>query len=93
MDMVHDITAEIFLPVMRTNALGPALITQAFLPLVQRSPSRKVIMNMSSSVGSVGYLWGQHKSTAGAAALSYSMSKAALNMLVRIRSPSRVEHT
>ena len=56
-----------------SNVAGPALITQVFVPLVERS-SRKVIVNTSSVMGSFG-------KDLGSVVASYGISKAALNML------------
>jgi NAD(P)-dependent dehydrogenase (short-subunit alcohol dehydrogenase family) len=62
---------------VETNVGGPALVTRTFIPLLERS-TRKVIVNISSTLGSIGMdLGGQHT--------MYSISKIALNMLVSIR--------
>ena len=60
--------------VFMTNVAGPAYISQLLLPLVEKS-RMKTIVNITSSVGSIG-------SDFGAINASYSISKAALNMLV-----------
>ena len=60
--------------VFRTNTLGPTFVSQRFLPLVERS-ARKTIINISSSLGSVGADLGTKYS-------SYAIAKAGLNMLV-----------
>jgi NAD(P)-dependent dehydrogenase (short-subunit alcohol dehydrogenase family) len=57
-----------------TNVVGPALMAQLFCPLVEKS-KRKVIVNTSSGIGSFG-------GDTGSIVASYSISKAALNMLV-----------
>ena len=57
-----------------TNVVGPAYIAQAFLPLVEKS-TKKTIVNVSSSGGSIA-------SDLGPTAVAYSVSKAAMNMLV-----------
>jgi len=57
----------------RSNVAGPALVAQVFLPLVEKS-KRKVIVNTSTTVGSFG-------KDMGTVVASYSISKAALNML------------
>ncbi|TDL20424.1 NAD-P-binding protein, partial [Rickenella mellea] len=57
----------------QSNVIGTALVSQAFLPLLEQG-NRKVIMNMSSGLGSLG-------SGFGPIDTSYSISKAALNML------------
>ncbi|XP_067390493.1 uncharacterized protein [Emydura macquarii macquarii] len=78
--------------VYTTNVSGPLLVTQAFLPLLQKaaqgsnlkglSCTKAAIINISSESGSIKnvYLWhlGQ--------AISYRCSKAALNMLTKCQS-------
>ena len=59
--------------VFRTNVAGPALLTKALLPLLRRG-SRKVVVNVSSSLGSLA-------GTSGGFSYAYCASKAALNML------------
>jgi NAD(P)-dependent dehydrogenase (short-subunit alcohol dehydrogenase family) len=56
---------------MRTNALGPLLVSQAFLPLLKKSP-RPRIVNVSSSGG-------QLDGGADGWAPAYCISKTALN--------------
>jgi NAD(P)-dependent dehydrogenase (short-subunit alcohol dehydrogenase family) len=59
--------------VFRTNVIGPALLTKALVPLLRRG-RRKVVVNISSSLGSLA-------STSGGFSYAYCASKAALNML------------
>ncbi|KOT90812.1 hypothetical protein ADK86_25055 [Streptomyces sp. NRRL F-5755] len=59
-----------------TNALGPALVLQRFIPLMDRSATPGVVMCLSSHRGSL-------ELTDGPGSISYAMSKAALNMLVK----------
>lgn len=59
---------------MESNVVGPALIAQHFLPLLKKG-GRKVIINMTSGLGSISKDLGPKCSI-------YSISKAALNMLV-----------
>lgn len=66
-----------FMATMRANVVGPALITAALLPLLRKG-RRGVVMNMSSTMGSIGSDMGLKMGT-------YSMSKAALNMMVRLK--------
>lgn len=64
---------------MRTfvaNVVGPALIAQTFLPLLEKG-ARKVIVNMSSGLASIG------QGGSAVKCATYSISKTALNMLVR----------
>lgn len=59
-----------------TNVLGPALVVQNFMPLLERAQNKKVVMNMSSGLGSLARV-----TNPGWAV--YSISKAAIGMLVR----------
>ncbi|KAH9852411.1 NAD-P-binding protein [Lenzites betulinus] len=77
-DTVFEIDPEATLSSFRTNALGPALVSQACLPLLKKSRSKK-ILHISSTSGSIGSL--ELTPTAYLSIPSYSMSKAALNML------------
>ncbi|KAF8133392.1 hypothetical protein EV363DRAFT_1162399 [Boletus edulis] len=56
-----------------TNVTGPALISRYLLPAIEKS-NRKVIMNMTSGLASIA-------SDHGPKGASYSISKAAVNML------------
>ena len=62
--------------VLQTNTIGPARVSQAFLPLVERG-GKKTIVNISSTMGSIG-------SDLNRGQMSYCISKTALNMLVRL---------
>lgn len=59
---------------VETNIGGPALVTRTFIPLLERS-TRKVVVNISSTLGSIGLDLGSQHTT-------YSISKMGLNMLV-----------
>ena len=59
------------------NTIGPALISQVYLPLLEKG-KRKTIVNVTSGLASVGLDLGSKCAT-------YSISKIALNMLVGIR--------
>ena len=63
-----------------TNILGPALTVQKFVPLLERAQDRRVVMNMSSGLGSLAQV-----TSPGWAV--YSISKAAVGMLVRSNCP------
>ena len=65
-----------FLDAFRANALGPALLTQRLLPLVE-SASQKKIMFLGSAAGSIGLL------QPPANLYAYRASKAALHLLAR----------
>jgi NAD(P)-dependent dehydrogenase (short-subunit alcohol dehydrogenase family) len=72
---VGQLNGEALVEVYRINAVGPALVTQAFAGLLARS-DRAVVLNLTSNLGSL----------AGVIAvgnIGYAMSKAALNMLTR----------
>ncbi|HVF73242.1 MAG TPA: SDR family oxidoreductase [Chthoniobacterales bacterium] len=65
------ITPEIFESTLRTNTLGPWLVTQAFVPLLQKGPEARVV-NVSSGGG-------QLEDGADGWAPAYCVSKTALN--------------
>ncbi len=62
-----------------TNVSGPTHVAQAFVGLVEKS-AKRTIVNISSTLGSMG-------ADPGAVHASYAVSKAGLNMLVRLLSP------
>jgi NAD(P)-dependent dehydrogenase (short-subunit alcohol dehydrogenase family) len=70
-----DLRAEPVLEVLRVNAVGPILVTQALAPLLAAAPS-SVVVNLSSGLGSIAGATGRGN-------VAYGMSKAALNMLTR----------
>src|SRR5262249_28283652 len=70
---VSSVTTDGMERVLRTNVVGPALLTKALLPMLRRG-RRKVVVNMSSSLGSL-------RLTPGGMSYAYDISKAALNML------------
>jgi NAD(P)-dependent dehydrogenase (short-subunit alcohol dehydrogenase family) len=69
---ILDTPPDIFEKTMRTNALGPLLVTQAVAPLLRRSKSARVV-NVSSGAGQI--------SSMTSYAPAYSISKAALNTI------------
>ncbi|KAI0716564.1 NAD-P-binding protein [Earliella scabrosa] len=71
--------------VFQTNVFGPAYISQVFLPLVEKS-AKKMFLHISSTRGSEG-------ADLGVDHASYSMSKAALNMLVYKQAKERPDIT
>ncbi|KAM5538362.1 hypothetical protein V8D89_007964 [Ganoderma adspersum] len=77
---VADLTA-----VFQTNVVGPAVLAQAFLPLVAKS-GKKTIVNVSSTLGSIGTDLGQ-------ICASYSVAKAGLNMLTSKQAKERPDIT
>ncbi|KAI0746808.1 C-factor [Daedaleopsis nitida] len=73
-DTGYTMDIDILERVLKTNVSAPAYISQVFLPLVEKS-EKKAVVNISSTMGS--------KTVGGTLerAASYSISKAALNML------------
>jgi NAD(P)-dependent dehydrogenase (short-subunit alcohol dehydrogenase family) len=65
------ITPDVFEQTMRTNALGPWLVAQAFVPLLKKSRAPRIV-NVSSGSG-------QLEDGADGWAPGYSVSKTALN--------------
>lgn len=65
---------EVLMRTMQVNVVGPMLLSQVYLPLLEKG-KKKTIVNVSSGLASVGLNLG-NKCT------SYSISKIALNMLV-----------
>ena len=64
---------------LRANVAGPALLGMVYLPLLEQG-RQKVIVNMTSGLASIGLDFGAKNAT-------YSISKTALNMLVRYAAP------
>lgn len=64
----------ILLSTIQSNVIGPAVVAQAYLPLLERS-TKKTIVNVTSGLASIGLDIGDKCAT-------YSMSKTMLNMLV-----------
>lgn len=69
--------AEGMLEVLRTNAVGPTLVTQAFASLLERGESPRVacVSSLYSSMGARPDWFADN--------FAYSMSKASVNMLMR----------
>ncbi|KAI0737529.1 NAD-P-binding protein [Daedaleopsis nitida] len=72
-DYAYSMDVGTMVEVFKTNVAGPAYVAQAFRSLLEKS-RKKTIVNISSTLGSVG-------SDFGAWHASYSVTKAALNML------------
>lgn len=70
-----ELAAKAFAATFATNVIGPLLLTQALTPLLARGDAPKVV-NLSSDLGSLTH-------TAAFVTPSYSVSKAALNMVTR----------
>ncbi len=66
-----------------TNVFGPFSVTQAFVPLLKKSPAARIV-NMSSGLGSLTEISDPNGQYAGIKPLAYNSSKAALNMMTVI---------
>jgi len=76
------IPADLLQTYLQVNFVAQVSVTQAFLPLIRKSPAGRIV-NMSSSIGSLGMMGDPNDSNlrrAKATPLGYSSSKAALNM-------------
>ncbi|KAI0743402.1 NAD-P-binding protein [Daedaleopsis nitida] len=74
-DTAYVMDIDVLERVLKTNVSGPAYTSQVLLPLIGKS-AKKTIVNVSSTLGSKAWKGpGEVRST------SYSISKAALNML------------
>jgi NAD(P)-dependent dehydrogenase (short-subunit alcohol dehydrogenase family) len=62
------------------NVVGSLRVTQAFLPLVRRSPAGRIV-NVSSTMGSLGVLSAPGSPLAAWASFGYATSKTGLNAL------------
>ncbi|TCW60453.1 SDR family oxidoreductase [Treponema sp. J25] len=66
----------VYLPTLAVNSVAPLMMVQHMLPLLQKGQG-KTIISISSEAGSIGNCWRERE-------YSYCMSKAALNMAMRI---------
>jgi NAD(P)-dependent dehydrogenase (short-subunit alcohol dehydrogenase family) len=64
-----------------TNSIAPAVVSEAFLPLLKNSTRARLIY-VGSGLGSIARKLDKNWNTATALSLPYRMSKAALNMLI-----------
>ena len=74
-DSAFEGDVDTLLRTFKTNVAGSAHVSHAFLPLLEKG-RKKTIVNISSTAGSIGADWSSIQT-------SYSISKTALNMLVR----------
>ncbi len=72
---ITDVTTTDILDTFHTNTLGPLLVTQAFLPLLKKSKTARIV-NVSSGMGQL--------SEMESGAPAYRISKTALNAITRI---------
>jgi NAD(P)-dependent dehydrogenase (short-subunit alcohol dehydrogenase family) len=77
---VAEITPDDIAYVFATNVLGLVRVTQAFLPLLQRS-ANPVVVNVSSGMGSLTVTSDPSRLESTLVSLGYATSKAAVNML------------
>jgi NAD(P)-dependent dehydrogenase (short-subunit alcohol dehydrogenase family) len=75
-----ELTADDVELVFRTNVFGVVRVTQAFVPLLERSDN-PVIVNVSSGMGSIGVTGDPERIESTIVSLPYPASKTALNML------------
>jgi len=77
---VTDVTADDVATVYATNVFGVVRVTQAFVPLLERSEA-PVIVNVSSGMGSFAVTLDPSRFESTLVGLAYPSSKAAVNML------------
>jgi len=77
----NPIAREAFREVLAVNCVGPVSVTEAFLPLLKKSESPRLIF-VSSSVGSISQAADPESKYYRPTANEYRASKAALNMLI-----------
>ena len=77
---VEDMTADDVRLVYETNVFGVVRVTQAFVPLLERS-GNPVIVNVSSGMGSIAVTSDPERLESTLVSLAYPSSKTALNML------------
>ncbi|KAI0029645.1 hypothetical protein K488DRAFT_80062 [Vararia minispora EC-137] len=80
-NVLEDMSSEILMRTFQVNVIGPALMAQAYLPFLEKPGVRGVIMNMTSGLASIGLDFEKCP--------SYSISKAAVNMLTTKQSRAR----
>jgi NAD(P)-dependent dehydrogenase (short-subunit alcohol dehydrogenase family) len=66
--------------VFETNVIGVVSVTNAFLPLIRAAEAGRIV-NVSSEVGSFGFITDPNQPFAGMQVGAYGASKSALNML------------
>ncbi|KAI8048598.1 4-dihydrotrisporin dehydrogenase [Gilbertella persicaria] len=74
------VTKQDMLKVFETNVTGVNETTKAFVPLLRKRPTKK-ILNMSSVLGSISEV---EDSTGSGFGIAYGVSKTALNMLTKL---------
>jgi NAD(P)-dependent dehydrogenase (short-subunit alcohol dehydrogenase family) len=66
--------------VFETNVIGVVSVTNAFLPLIRKAEAGRIV-NVSSEVGSLGFMTGTDHPFSAMQGGAYGASKSALNML------------
>ncbi|OCH85488.1 C-factor [Obba rivulosa] len=84
LDTAFDFSLDAFKRILPSNIVGPALMSQTYLPLLLKG-NRKVLVNVSSGLGSLTLNIGK------AEYATYSVTKAALNMLTFKQAQARPE--
>jgi NAD(P)-dependent dehydrogenase (short-subunit alcohol dehydrogenase family) len=79
-DPILETTPALLRPVLDVNVVGTISVTQACLPLLEKSDMKTVVM-LSSQLGSVGSCWAMQGRKGGVS--SYRISRAANNMAMR----------
>ena len=77
---IPEVTADDVRRVLETNVVGIVRVTQASVPLLERSPN-PVIVNVSSGMGSLAVTTDPERLESTIVGLAYPMSKSAVNML------------
>jgi NAD(P)-dependent dehydrogenase (short-subunit alcohol dehydrogenase family) len=77
---VSETTAADVEEILATNVLGIVRVTQAFVPLLERS-ANPVVVNVSSGMGSLGVTTDPSRLESTIVGLGYPASKSAVNML------------
>src|SRR4029453_18493466 len=76
----REVTPEDMRRVLETNVVGIVRVTQAFVPLLERSDN-PVIVNVSSGMGSLAVTTDPERRESTIVGLAYPTSKSAVNML------------
>ena len=79
-DSLFDVPLDRFETVLRTNTFGPLLLIQAAIALMKRSGYGRIV-NVASTLGSLSELSDPSSGTGDVKTPSYSLSKAALNVV------------
>ena len=74
MKELPDFDLDLIAPAVNVGAVGPIRVLKAFLPLLKRSETGALVVNISSEAGSIGKCYRTYY-------LDYATEKAALNML------------